>query len=84
MAVVLPIDAEVKVISKVLPPAGAAVQDHEPEPVVGVFPPNAVVVVPLHVVIFPKLVEVVGVEFTVIAPVKELVTVHPLLLVTTT
>ena len=65
MAVVSPVDAEVKLISEVLPPVGAMVQVHKPEPIVGVFPPKAEVVVPIHADLFPPLMEVVGGAFTV-------------------
>ena len=61
----MPVEAEVKVISEVLPPTGATVQDHKPVPEVGVIPPNAVVVAPIHDEIFPPFVEVVGGAFTV-------------------
>ena len=53
MAVVFPVLAEVKVISLVLPPPGAAVHVHAPVPTLGVLPPNAALVLPWHVVLLP-------------------------------
>ena len=60
MAVVLPVLADVNVISPVLPPPGAAVQVHNPVPTLGVLPPNAALVLPWHVVLLPPLVDVLG------------------------
>ena len=73
--------AVLNVIAEVFPPDGAPVQVHKPVPTVGVFPPKPRVVFPLHVVIFPPLVEEVGGAIIVTAVVAAVLE-HKLLSVT--
>ena len=64
-AVASGVEAALKVISEVNPPAGALVQVHNPFPTTATLPPKAAETDPLHAVLFPPLVEMVGGAFTV-------------------